>query len=89
MTSSPNDQTDTSEPADEPGRIDDSQLPEDLRPESTDLLAGAGNSDAPSGEQRPDDDGSPDNDREHSGQISEPTTEMAPGDDPEVTEPTG
>ncbi len=71
------------------GAIDDSQLPEDLRPEATDLLDEAEDADHPSGAQAPNDAGAPDNDRQHAGQVSEPTTEMAPGDDPGVTEPTG
>lgn len=85
--------TEPSDPAGEqseaPGGIADSQLPEDLRPESTDLLKNADDPEAPKGAQAPDDSGLSDNERQHAGQVSEPTTEMAPSDDPGITEPSG
>ncbi|MGI8435033.1 MAG: hypothetical protein ACR2LE_09920 [Nocardioidaceae bacterium] len=70
-----------------PGYIADEQLPEDLRPEATDLLGGQTGSQDPSATQRPNDDGLADSGREHAGQITESTTEVAPGDDPEVNAP--
>jgi len=89
MTTEPsNPPNDESEALNE-GAIDDSQLPEDLRPEATDLLNKAEDSESPSGAQAPDDSGLSDNERQHAGQVSEPTTEMAPADDPGTTEPTG
>ena len=65
------------------------RLPEDLRPEATDLLNKGEDSESPSGAQAPDDSGLSDNERQHAGQVSEPTTEMAPADDPGATEPSG
>ncbi len=73
----------------EQGAVSDSQLPEDLRPEATDLLKNAEDPETPSGAQAPDDSGLSDNARQHAGQVSEPTTEMAPSDDPGITEPSG
>lgn len=89
MTTEPNNTTGDTSDALAKGAIDDSQLPEDLRPESTELLDNAQRSESPSGAQAPDDSGLSDNQREHAGQVSEPTTEMAPQDDPGVAEPTG
>lgn len=66
------------------GYISDDQLPEDLRPEATDLLGGQTGDADPSGTERPNDEGLPDSAREHAGQVTEATTEVAPGDDPEV-----
>jgi len=89
MTTEPSTSTGDKSEALASGAIDDSQLPEDLRPEATDLLSKAENSDSPSGAQAPDDSPRTDDERQHAGQVSEPTTEMAPADDPGATEPTG
>ncbi len=89
MTTEPSNSTGDESEALAQGAIDDSQLPEDLRPEATEPLENAQSSDSPNGAQAPDDSGQSDNEREHAGQVSEPTTEMAPQDDPGVSEPTG
>ncbi|MGI8578674.1 MAG: hypothetical protein ACR2KG_12360 [Nocardioidaceae bacterium] len=77
MTTSPSEPGDKGQESTEAGYITDDQLPEELRPQE-DPFPDQSNAEQPPGTQGPADDGLSDTESEHSGQISEPTTKIAP-----------